>query len=96
MLVLVLVRAELARALASGQVWEAPGQARVSGWAERPARQRLLQELVARVPLPQQVHISLLFFNCAQLLLDGRADFSLRRSTAMPAWFRSRSRSGIM
>ncbi len=37
---LVPVQAELGRAQALGQVLEAPGQARVWGWAEHPARQR--------------------------------------------------------
>lgn len=43
---LVVVRAELVTALASDQAWEAPGQARVWGWAERPARERLVRVLV--------------------------------------------------
>jgi hypothetical protein len=37
----VPVRAELATALALDQAWEASGQPRVLGWAERPARRRL-------------------------------------------------------
>jgi hypothetical protein len=43
MLVLVPVRAELVSVLGLGQAWEAPGHARVWGWAERQARQRLVQ-----------------------------------------------------
>jgi hypothetical protein len=46
MLVRVPVRAELVTALALGQAWEAPAQARVWGWAERPARERLVRVLV--------------------------------------------------
>jgi hypothetical protein len=46
MLVLVQARAEVVTALALGQALEAPGQARVWGWAERPARQRLVQVLL--------------------------------------------------
>ena len=46
MLVRVPVRADLVTALALGQAWEAPAQARVWGWAERPARERLVRVLV--------------------------------------------------
>jgi hypothetical protein len=46
MLVRVPARAELVTALALGQAWEAPAQARVWGWAERPARQQLVWVLV--------------------------------------------------
>jgi hypothetical protein len=51
MLVRVPVQAELGTALALGQIQEAPGQARVWGSAERPARQQLVQVLVTS-PLP--------------------------------------------
>ena len=47
MLVLVPARAVLVTALGLGQAREAPGQERVRGWAERPARQRLVQVLLA-------------------------------------------------
>ena len=47
MLVLVPARAVLVTALVLGQAREAPGQERVRGWAERPARQRLVQVLLA-------------------------------------------------
>lgn len=42
----VPVLAELVTALGLDQAWEAPGQAPVWGWAERPVRQRLIQVLV--------------------------------------------------
>jgi hypothetical protein len=47
MLVLVPARAILVTALVLGQAPEAPGQGRVRDWAERPARQRLVQVLLA-------------------------------------------------
>jgi hypothetical protein len=47
MLVLVPARAALVTALVWGQAREAEGQGRVRGWAERPARQRLVQVLLA-------------------------------------------------
>jgi hypothetical protein len=50
MLVLVPVWAELVTAPELGQAWEAPGQARVSGWAERPVRQPLVQVSVTCAP----------------------------------------------
>lgn len=46
MLVLVPAGAELVTAPALGQAWEALGQARVQGSAERPVRQPLVQVLV--------------------------------------------------
>jgi hypothetical protein len=51
MLAPVPVRAELGSVLGLGQAWEVPGQARVLGLAERPARQRLVQVWVTRIPL---------------------------------------------
>jgi hypothetical protein len=50
MLVLVPVLEEVT-ALESDQAWEAPGQVRVWDWAERPARQGLVQVLLTS-PLP--------------------------------------------
>jgi hypothetical protein len=47
MLVLVPAWAVLVTALVLGQAREAPGQGRGRGWAERPARQRLVQVLLA-------------------------------------------------
>jgi hypothetical protein len=47
-LVPVRARAELVMALVLGQAWEAPGQARVWGWAERPVRQRLVPLVCGR------------------------------------------------
>ena len=60
MRVRVRVRAELVTAPGSDQAWEVPGQPRVWGWAERPARQRLA--LILRTCVPLSATVSL----CAQ------------------------------